>query len=320
MSRATRRIATLLIAAAVLAACAPLAPPAVALRQVGPHTWYAQGVHALASRANRGFISNAGVVVTPAGVIVIDSLGSPPLAAELVAAIRRLPGVRSDTPIRTVIVTHFHADHIYGLQVLKAAGAEVWANRGAAEYLASDGAKDRLAITRAEVGPHVDENTRLVAPDVWLDGDVSLDSGGVRLQVLHAGPAHTPEDTFVYVEPDGVVFAGDLVFRGRVPFVGEGDGRRWLAALERILALGPRVVVPGHGAASGDPPADLAFTRDYLVFLRESMRKVAENLDPFDEAYRATDWSRYAGLPLFEEANRPNAYNTFLRMEREAGR
>ena len=86
--------------------------------QVAPDTWFAQGATALGSKSNRNFISNAGFVVTEAGVVVVDALGSPAVAEALLRQIRSV----TDQPIRLVIVTHYHADHIYGLQVFKAAG------------------------------------------------------------------------------------------------------------------------------------------------------------------------------------------------------
>jgi glyoxylase-like metal-dependent hydrolase (beta-lactamase superfamily II) len=114
------------------------------------------------------------------------------------------------------------------------------------------------------------------------------------------------------------LFAGDLVFRGRIPFVGQADSKGWIAGIDRLLALQPKLIVPGHGPASTDPQADLTLTRDYLQYLRASMATAARNMDPFEAAYAATDWSRFAPLPLFQAANRMNAYNTYLLMEQEA--
>jgi glyoxylase-like metal-dependent hydrolase (beta-lactamase superfamily II) len=100
--------------------------------------------------------------------------------------------------------------------------------------------------------------------------------------------------------------------------VGEADSRRWLAAIDRMLALRPVIMVPGHGPVSRDPARDLAFTRDYLEYLRQQMGRAVADLTPFDEAYAKTDWSRYAGIPAFDPANRINAYGTYLLMEKES--
>jgi glyoxylase-like metal-dependent hydrolase (beta-lactamase superfamily II) len=115
-----------------------------------------------------------------------------------------------------------------------------------------------------------------------------------------------------------VVFSGDILFTGRLPFVGAADSKAWLARIGRLVDLEPRLMVTGHGEVSRDPVKDLALTRDYLTFLRAEMGRAVADFVPFEEAYRRTDWSRYASLPAFEAANRVNAYGTFLLMERES--
>lgn len=292
---------------------APAAEPMVA-QQVSPSAWYVQGESALGSPANRNFISNAGFVVTPAGVVVIDALGSPQLARELMAEIRRLTG----KSVTHVVLTHYHADHIYGLQEFKRAGARIIAHRGALEYMHSDTAASRLAASRTELAPWIDAQTRLVPADEWIDQSTELVVGGVRLLLRPVGPAHTAEDLAVWLPSERVLFAGDLVFRGRIPFVGQADSGNWIKALNTALTFDAAVVVPGHGPASTSAREDMELTRDYLTHLRETMGRAARDMEPFEEAYQRADWSRFDPLPLFRAANRMNAYNTYLLMEREA--
>lgn len=305
------------VAVAMPASAQAAEAPRVKAVAVAPDVWFVQGESALGSAANRNFVSNAGFVVTPQGVVVVDALGSPVLAEELVAEIRRV----TDKPIRYVIVTHFHADHIYGLQVLQAAGARIVAHPAAREYLTSETAQRRLASSRQDMFPWIDERTRLVGADDWLDrGDSTLSVGGVDFRIRHLGPAHTPEDLVVFVPKLGVLFAGDLVFRGRIPFVGQADSRQWLASLTQLIDFGPRLLIPGHGPVSATPLQDMATTRDYLAYLRQTMGEAARNMEPFDEAYAKADWSRFENLPLFRLANRMNAYNTYLLMEQQGPR
>ena len=286
-------------------------------QKVAEGVWFVQGEAALGSAANRNFISNAGFVITDDGVVVIDSLGSPTLGKELLESIRRL----TTQPIRYVIVTHYHADHVYGLQAFKAIGATILAHPEGREYLNSDTAQRRLEASRQELFPWIDQNTRLVGADRWLDAEeTTLRVGSFDFVIRHVGPAHTPEDVVVFVPKLGVLFAGDLVFRGRIPFVGQADSQNWIASLGRLIEFHPKVMVPGHGPVSKMPLVDLELTRDYLVYLRKSMREAAENLEPFEDAYAKADWSRFEKMPLFRAANRMNAYNTYLLMERPGSR
>jgi glyoxylase-like metal-dependent hydrolase (beta-lactamase superfamily II) len=270
-----------------------------------------QGLAALGTPENRNFISNAAFVVTPQGVLVIDALGSPALAQSLMAAIAKI----TPQPVRWVVVTHYHADHVYGLQVFKDAGAEILAHRDGQIYLHSDTARLRLQASREELAPWINAQTRLVAADRWIDGPLRLTLGGVEVLLQPAGPAHTAEDLAVFLPAQRVLFAGDLVFRGRIPFVGQADSGRWIEALDRLLALDAALIVPGHGPASREAVADLRLTRDYLKHLRDTMGEAARNLEPFEEAYAKADWSNFEHLPLFRFANRMNAYNTYLLLE-----
>jgi glyoxylase-like metal-dependent hydrolase (beta-lactamase superfamily II) len=221
-------------------------------------------------------------------------------------------------PIKRVIVSHYHADHFYGLQVFKAQGAEIWAHRAAEGLTRTEEAAQRLEQRREALFPWVDENTQLLEADVFVQGDMDFELGGVKFALRHVGPAHSSEDLALMVKNDGVLFAGDLVFLGRVPFVGDADSAGWIAAMDKLIALKPKVLVPGHGGVSRKPNADLVFTRDYLKFLRTHMGKAARDMVPFEEAYEKTDWSKYRFVPAFNEANRFNAYNQYLRMEHES--
>jgi glyoxylase-like metal-dependent hydrolase (beta-lactamase superfamily II) len=284
------------------------------LHQVSPSAWYVQGVSALGSPANQNFISNAGFVVTPTGVVVIDALGSPALAERLTNEIKKI----TPLPITHVLITHYHADHIYGLQVFKAMGAKIIGHRAALIYMNSETARLRLEASREQLFPWVDDNTKLVAADEWVDADKDLMIGGVVFQAKPVGPAHTPEDLAFYMPSEKVLFAGDLVFRSRIPFVGQADSRHWITALDQLLAFDTRVIVPGHGPLSNEARKDMQMTREYLVYLRTTMSRATDAMEPFDEAYKNTDWTQFEHLPLFGVANRMNAYNTYLLLEHEA--
>ncbi|MGV8991793.1 MAG: MBL fold metallo-hydrolase [Thiobacillus sp.] len=300
--------------AATQTALAEVSVPMKAVK-VGTHSYFVQGLPGAASSANQGFMSNAGFVVTLDGVVVFDALASPPLAKKLVQVIRKI----TSQPIKRVIVSHYHADHYYGLQVFKALGAEIWAHRAGEGTTRSKDAAERFAQRKEALFPWVDETTQLLEADRYLAGDEDFEMGGVHFNLRYVGPAHSREDMVMMVKEDNVLYSGDLVFLGRIPFVGDADSRAWISSLDKLIEMKPHVLVPGHGGLTKTPKTDLVFTRDYLQYLRSQLGQSARNLIPFEKAYQSIDWSKYRKLPAFNEANRANAYNQYLRLEMETG-
>ena len=282
------------------------------VRQVSDHVYYVEGAAGIATD-NEGFISNAGFVVTGDGVVVFDALGTPSLANKLISKIRGI----TKQPIRKVIVSHFHADHIYGLQVFEELGAEISAPEGAQKYLQSDAARERLEERQFSLDPWVNENTRLVLPDVTVSKSSSFTMGAVNFTINYMGKAHSDGDLSMLVEPDKVLFSGDIIFEGRIPFVGSADTKNWLETLTRLETEGLAALIPGHGPASTSPQKTIALTRAYLAYLREVMGAAVDEFIPFDEAYAEADWSRFENMPAFEAGNRINAYQVYLSMEAE---
>lgn len=285
--------------------------------QLSPNAWYFLGDSGMASQENKGYMSNAGFVVTPDGVLVFDALGTPPLGQAMLDAIAAV----TDLPVKRVIVSHFHADHVYGLQVFKEAGIEIWAHSNGQGYPNSEDAHERLEQRRADLAPWVDENTYLVDADHWyqFDGasEIPFTMGGMNFKVVDVSGAHSDDDIMLWFEDEKVLYAGDLYFSGRVPYVADADSRSWLTALDRIFEVEPEIVVPGHGPASRDVATDIKLTRDYLLYMRQEMGRAAEDMQDFEQAYQETDWSQFQDYPAFEDANRINAYGQYLQMERE---
>jgi glyoxylase-like metal-dependent hydrolase (beta-lactamase superfamily II) len=285
-------------------------------RVKGTDAYYVIGLTGVPDAENEGFMSNAGFVVTDAGVVVYDALGTPALGYELIKEIRAI----TDQPIRYVIAGHYHADHIYGLQAfVEHTNAHVIAQANYAHYFAGPGAQQRLEQRRQVLSPWVGEDTRIIRPDLVFEDTLLLKLGDSTIRLMHAGPAHAPDDIIMVVEDSGVVYSGDLIFHGRIPFAGDEhiDSANWIARLEEIEAMDPTFVVPGHGPAAPDAAEAMAFTRGYLEHVRKNMRQAVEDFVPFDEAYENTDWSEYEDLPAFEEANRRNANSIFLELEGE---
>lgn len=283
------------------------------IHRVGERSYYAQGA-AGAATENEGFISNAGFVVTDAGVVVFDALGSPSLARALRERIHEV----TDQPVVKVVVSHYHADHIYGLQVFRDEGAEIIGPRGAYEYLDAPAARERLEERRVSLYPWVNDDTRLVQPDWLVEDEYRFALGGIDFQLNYLGSAHSDGDLTMYVVQDRVLYSGDIIFEGRVPFVGNADTRHWVETLDRLATNDLAALVPGHGPAARDPVGAVARTRDYLAYLREVMGAAVDQLQDFASAYAAADWARFEDLPAFGAAHRRNAYQVYLSMEAEA--
>jgi len=282
---------------------------------VSDHVYYVMGMPG-APTDNDGFMSNAAIVDTNEGIVLFDALGTPSLAYLLSKKIE----AKFSKPVKKVVLSHYHADHIYGLQVFKESGAEIIAPIGAKAYLGAPEANLRLNERRESLFPWVNETTYLVTPDKYVEQNQQFEFGGIRFEIIHLGSTHSDGDLMMKVIPDQVLLSGDLVFEGRVPFVAGSKPVHWLDELKKLDVEHLRVVVPGHGAASSNPKQAILFTLNYLQFLHDTMHEAVENLTTFDDAYKAVNWSLYEQLPAFIQANRVNAYYVYLDLEQASMR
>lgn len=291
------------------------------LKQVpGKPIWYSTGNPGIPGKDNEGNTSNAGFVVTSGGVAVFDALGTPSLGWALLQAIHKT----SDKPIRYVIASHYHADHIYGLQAFKDhTDALIVAQERSGEYkenneeTADEKADARLEQRRSALYPWVNDKTRVVPPDITFRDRMTIVLGDRTLTLIYAGPAHSSSDMMMMVEPDKVLFAGDIVQNSRIPHMNSDDVStvQWLKALAEVEKLDPAFIIPGHGTSSTQAKQAIAFTRDYIHYVRDAMTKAVQDWVDFDVAYNRTDWSKYKDMPAFAANNRGNAYRIFLELE-----
>jgi len=282
-------------------------------QQVSEHVYYVQGEAGVATD-NEGFISNATAIITEKGIVVVDALGTPSLAALFLEKIKEI----SDLPVFIVIATHYHADHIYGLQVFKEQGAKIIAPAGFREYLDAPIAAERLEERQFTLDPWVNEDTYLVEPDEIIDSNTRITLGNINLELNYLGQAHSDGDLSVLVKPDRVLISGDLIFEGRVPFTGSADTAHWLALLQSLDNTELLALVPGHGPVGDDPNAAIALTSRYLQVVRAVMKEAVDDFVDFDTAFSGADWSEFESLPAFDAAHRGNAYGIYLSIEKES--
>ncbi|MDY6981404.1 MAG: MBL fold metallo-hydrolase, partial [Pseudomonadota bacterium] len=199
--------------------------------------YYLIGESGVPDSVNEGHTSNAGFVVTDEGVVVFDALGTPALGYRMLQRIREV----TDKPVTHVVISHYHADHIYGLQAFDehAGSPEVIAQQLALGYIGGDRAsqgeagQQRLEQRRQALFPWVDESTYLVPPDTTFEKTYTFEQGGLTFEVRHMGPAHAPGDSIMLIKELGVLFSGDVIYKGRIPFLDspDTDVERWLQGL-----------------------------------------------------------------------------------------
>lgn len=282
-------------------------------RQVSDHTWAWIGPYGPPTRENGGFRMNLGFVVGDDAVAVIDSGYGGTMAEAMLAQIRRI----TDRPVRHVVDTNSQPHRIMGNPVFRRAGAEVIAGAEAVPRIVGEG--PAFAATVAEVlGLPPDSVAIPAAPDRALEQEIDLDLGGVRLRLIRAGHAHTAGSLVAVAEPDGVVFAGDVLYGGRLLAVlPQSRVADWIGAFERLREFGDFRFVPGHGEPG--PLADFEHpTLEYLRTLKGHMdRAVDEDVD-LQDAIGSLDQSPWSDLADFNALAGRNAHQAYLQSEAAA--
>jgi glyoxylase-like metal-dependent hydrolase (beta-lactamase superfamily II) len=265
--------------------------------------------------------SNAGLVTAEGASLVVDTLFDLHLTREMLDAMR---AQTSAHPIRLAVNTHGDPDHCFGNALLPD-DAEIWATTTARDALlrappdvvggllaSRELGEEWTRFARTRFGTFSIRDVPLRAPTRTFDGSAQLKVGDRVVELLELGPAHTASDAIVHVPDAGVVFSGDLVFSCDTPLVWAGPVERWLAALDRILAMRPRLVVPGHGPVTDESGVrDLAHYLQYV--LDEATARFEGGMGP-DEAADDIDLSPFADWSEHERIA-VNAYTVYRSLD-----
>ena len=266
----------------------------------------------LAQRSPDNYANNAtfGLVVTDEGALLVDPGGSYQGAAQLAAAIRTV----TDKPVKVVINSGGQDHRWLGNGYFKERGARIIASAAAAE---DHRARTREHFNRLDqlLGKAL-EGTEEVYPDETFEQKMTLEFGGQRFELVHAGSAHTLGDIFIWMPDTGVMFTGDIVYTERALGIGPAQNTAsWLRVFEQMAAYEPKYIIPGHGHLSTLSQAR-ANTYDYLSFLREKVGQVLEEGGDIQDA-TAIDQSRFSYLEVFDQIAGRNAQAVFVQMEFE---
>jgi len=263
------------------------------------------GVYAYIQPDGTWWINNTGFLAGPQGVISIDACSTRRRTAAYAAAIAAV----TPAPVRAVVNTHHHGDHTYG-NCLFPGAAIIAHERTRAEVIAGGPPREPTFWD----GPDWGELT-LEPPFVTFTDQLAVYSGDLRAEVRHVGiPAHTTNDSIVWIPERSVLFCGDLIFNGGTPFVLMGSVAGAIEVLEQVIGPLPAdVIVPGHGPVfSGREPVDA--TLAYLRFVLDvAERSLAAGLSPLDAA-RETDLGGYADL-LDAERIVGNLHRAYLELD-----
>jgi cyclase len=253
---------------------------------LGEVTEISEGIYAYLQPDGSWYLNNTGFLVDRAGVISVDATSTQRRTRAYLDAIANV----TTLPVRTLVNTHHHGDHTHGNYLF--AGATIVGHEGC-----------RTAIQEAAMPPppgvwtEVDWGHLEPAPPflTYTDG-VTLWSGDLRCEVRYVGtPAHTTNDSIVWIPDRSVVFTGDLLFNGGTPFALMGSVTGWIEVLETVLRpLGARTLVPGHGPVCG--PEVIDDMLDYLRFVQNLAREArAAGLTPL-QAARGADLGKFKDL------------------------
>ena len=270
-----------------------------------------QGRYELQSPENRGDMANASFVVGSEAVAVIDTLGSAVAGRDLRTAVR----AATDKPIRYVINTHMHPDHVFGNAAFKEDKPTFVGHYKLARGLGSR-AERYLAINKQMLGEDAFEGIEIILPSVGVEERLTLDLGGRTLALEAQRTAHTDNDLTVTDMATDTLFLGDLLFSVHVPTL-DGSIAGWLALLDELSRKEAARVVPGHGPHAMAMPEGLSPEQRYLAAIAADVRQLIKEGKTLEDATKTAGFSERAAWKLFDHYHVRNVTAAFAELEWE---
>lgn len=284
--------------------------PPLPVEEIAPGVYVHRGVHEEADRSNLGGIANIGFIVGDESVAVVDTGGSAAQGQRLKSAIRAVTGL----PIRYVINTHVHPDHVFGNAAFVVDDPEFV---GHAKLPAALTSRGPFYLERLEeaLGP-LAEGTEVIPPTLTVDDELTIDLGDRPLTLVAHPTAHTDNDLSLYDRATGTFWLSDLLFLERTPVI-DGSLLGWLEVMETLRERGAARAVPGHGPLSVGWPAALEPQAAYLRTLRDQLRRAIADGVPLDEASETIGWAHEDEWLLFERYHPRNVVTAYTELEWE---
>lgn len=303
---------------AALTALLPLLPRVsqaeaerIGVLEIAPGIFVHVGKYQLVNKANRGDISNPCCIIGSKAAAVIDTSGSFAMGSDLHAAIRQI----TDKPIRYVINTHMHPDHVMGNAAFKAPNLEFVGHYKLPAALYARKAS-YLANARERLGDEAFKGTEIIPPTVLVKETLELDLGQRVLTLMARPTAHTDNDLTIHDQPTGTFFLGDLLFSGHIPTL-DGSIVGWLKLIPELMQEKAERAVPGHGPKSMTWPDAILPVKRYLTVLATDVRQAIKDGKTLEQAVATAGQSERDKWALFDEHNPRNVTAAYTELEWE---
>jgi quinoprotein relay system zinc metallohydrolase 2 len=311
ISRRNALKVALALAASPLLRYAPVYAADAEVSEIAPGVFVHQGRYEIQSPGNLGDMANASFIVGSDGVAVIDTLGSAVAGRELRTAIRAV----TNKPIRYVINTHMHPDHVFGNAAFKEDNPVYVGHHKLARGLASR-AERYLAINQQMLGDEAFQGIEIILPTLAVDGSQTLDLGDRSLVLETQRTAHTDNDMTITDSATDTLFLGDLLFSVHVPTL-DGSIKGWLALLDELSRKRAARVVPGHGPRSMELPGALEPEQRYLAAIANDVRRLIKEGKTLEDATKVAGFSERDAWKLFDQYHVRNVTAAFAELEWE---
>jgi len=217
---------------------------------------------------SHSFAANAGIVIGRDGVLVVDTLISAKEGERFLADIRKI----TKKPIKYVVNTHTHLDHAFGNCVFAELGATVISHSADKVLLAKSGADILKNAEAYGLKPEDLAGTAIVLPAMTFSERMSIDLGGVDIELIRTAPSHTDGSLVVWLPQQKILFSGDILFTDFHPFMADGDLTGWGKTIDNLLTMDVERIIPGHGPLSSKK--DLQEMKAYLITFDTTAREM----------------------------------------------